>query len=305
MKVSVGKQLMKSKTRRKIIVGSAATATALATGAIAATQTNAQSVPPTATSQGRFRNKVVLITGGTSGIGRATVEAFAAEGARVTFCGRREQLGKEVQDTIRTQGGQALYIRADVLKPDDVEAFVQKTIDTYGRIDIAFNNAGVSTQGMVHETPEAEWDRVVDTNLKGVWLSMKYEIPQMLKQESGVIINNSSVQGFATRPGGSPYAATKAGIMSLTRSAALEYGTSGIRVIAIAPGIIDTPLFRRYSQLARTPEGMAQITENVGGLKRIATADEVAKVVMLLSSDEASYITGSPHMIDGGLLAGF
>lgn len=298
---------MKSKTRRRVIVGSAATLTGLTASTITAIQTNAQPTASAATSQGsgRFSNKVVLITGGTSGIGRATVEAFAAEGARVTFCGRREQLGEEIRASVRAKGGHALYIRADVLKPDDVQAFVQKTIDTYGRIDIAFNNAGVSTQGKVHETPEAEWDRVVDTNLKGVWLSMKYEIPQMLKQKSGVIINNSSVQAFATRPGGSPYAATKAGIMSLTRSAALEYGTSGIRIIALAPGIIDTPLFRRYSQQAKTPEGLAQIAENVGGLKRIATADEVAKAVLLLSSDEASYITGSPHIIDGGLLAGF
>ncbi|WP_238360944.1 SDR family NAD(P)-dependent oxidoreductase [Iningainema tapete] len=298
---------MKSKTRRRVIIGSGATLTGLTAGTITANQTNAQPMPPASNSQGagRFSNKVVLITGGTSGIGRATVEAFAAEGAKVTFCGRREQLGKEVQANVRAKGGDVLYIRADVLNPDDVQAFVQKTIATYGRIDIAFNNAGVSTQGKVHETSEEEWDRVVDTNLKGVWLSMKYEIPQMLKQKSGVIINNSSVQGFATRPGGSPYAATKAGIMSLTRSAALEYGTSGIRVVAIAPGIIDTPLFRRYSELAKTSEGLAQIAENVGGLKRIAIADEVAKAVLLLSSDEASYITGSPHIIDGGLLAGF
>ncbi|GAA6615794.1 SDR family NAD(P)-dependent oxidoreductase [Scytonema sp. NUACC26] len=298
---------MKFQTRRRAIVGGAVTLTGLTASTMAATQTNAQPATSTTTSHsaGRFSNKVVLVTGGTSGIGRATVEAFAAEGAKVTFCGRREQLGEEIRASVRAKGGHALYIRADVLKPNDVQTFVQKTIDTYGRIDIAFNNAGVSTQGKVHETSEEEWDRVVDTNLKGVWLSMKYEIPQMLKQKSGIIINNSSVQGFATRPGGSPYAATKAGIMSLTRSAALEYGTSGIRVIAIAPGIIDTPLFRRYSEQAKTPEGLAQISENIGGLKRIATSSAVARAVMLLSSDEASYITGSSHFIDGGLLAGF
>jgi NAD(P)-dependent dehydrogenase (short-subunit alcohol dehydrogenase family) len=294
---------MKSKTRRNIIVGSAATLTGLAVAGVTTSQTNAQqSAPATAPSPtGRFNGKVVLITGATSGIGRATAFAFAREGAKVVFCGRRVNLGEQVATEIKQEGGEALYVQADVLKSADIEALVATTVKTYGRLDIAFNNAGVVANAPIHETPEEEWDRIVGTNLKGMWLSMKYEIGQMLKQKSGVIVNNASMHAFSTRAGASPYAASKHGILGITKAVALEIGISGIRVNTIAPGPIDTPMLR--GGIGGTPEGRARFAEDTAGLKRIGTADEVAKAVLWLSSDDSSYITGTSLLIDGGTVA--
>jgi NAD(P)-dependent dehydrogenase (short-subunit alcohol dehydrogenase family) len=296
---------MKSKTRRQILVGSAATLTGLAVaGVTSANQTNAQqSTPvttPARTAGGRFTDKVVLITGATSGIGRATALAFAREGAKVVFCGRRVTLGEQVAREIKQAGGEALYVRADVLKSADIEALVATTVNTYGRLDIAFNNAGVISNAPIHETPEEEWDRIVNTNLKGMWLSMKYELPQMLKQNSGVIVNNSSMHAFSTRAGASPYAASKHGILGVTKAVALEVGPSGIRVNAVAPGPIDTPMLR--AGIGATPEGRARFAETTG-LKRIGRDDEIAQAVLWLSSDESAYITGTSLLIDGGTVA--
>jgi NAD(P)-dependent dehydrogenase (short-subunit alcohol dehydrogenase family) len=211
------------------------------------------------------------------------------------------QLGEQVAREIKQAGGEALYVKADVLKSSDIEALVSTVIKTYGRLDIAFNNAGVVANAPIHETPEEEWDRIVGTNLKGMWLAMKYEIPQMLKQKSGVIVNNSSMHGFATRPGASPYAASKHGVLGITKAIAMEVGSSGIRVNSVAPGPIDTPMLR--SGIGGTPEGRARFAEDAAGLKRIGTAEEVAKAVLWLSSDDSSYITGNSLLIDGGTVA--
>lgn len=260
-----------SNKRRNILkaagIGAVAVTSSLAGSSFAAQ--SKEDNADTGSTNKRFANKVVLITGATSGIGRATAEAFAREGAKVSFCGRRENLGKEVEAGIKEAGGEAIYIKADVRETDQVKSFVDKTVDTYGRLDIAFDNAEETTRYKLHELPEAEWDRILDTNLKGLWRSMKYELPYMLQNKSGVIINNSSVQAFITGPESGPYAATKAGIMSLTRTAALEYGEQGIRVLAVNPGVIDTALFRTVPQ-AQTKEGRNAIAQKIGGAKKIA-----------------------------------
>lgn len=292
--------------RRQLIqAGTAGLAGVAAAQLIHGDGVNAQApTQPTAESTSfnrRFTNKVVLITGATSGIGRATAIAFAREGAKVVFCGRRDQLGKAVAQEIQQAGGEALYVQADVLKAGDVEALVRTTVETYGKLDVAFNNAGVLGVAPLHETPEEEWDRVVNTNLKGVWLAMKYEIPVMLQGGGGAIINTSSLHTYATRPNVAAYAASKQGIQGLTQAAALEYAEAGIRVNEIAPGVIDTPMWR--SGPGRTPEGQQRSAQGPA-MKRVGRPEEIASSVLWLASDESAYATGAVFLVDGGLVAG-
>ncbi|MFI5679211.1 SDR family NAD(P)-dependent oxidoreductase [Streptomyces cellulosae] len=255
---------------------------------------------------GRFSGEVVAITGATSGIGRAAARAFAAEGARVGFCGRRRALGRELEREIRRSGGEAVYLHADVREAEQVEAFVDGVAGRYGGLDIAFNNAGVETSKAVHEMTVAEWDDVLATNERGVFLGVKYEIPHLLKRGGGVIVCTSSAGAERVRPGHAAYAASKRGVEGIVRAVALDYGDRGIRINAIRPGTTDTPLVR--------PAGVADADWetfkkawgplNVPGLRRMATAEEIAGAVLALASETFPYLTGTEIAVDGGATAG-
>jgi len=245
--------------------------------------------------------KTALVTGGGSGIGRAAARAFAREGARVAVADVDENGGLQTARLIQEAGGQALFIRTDVSQAAQVEVLVRQTVDACGRLDWAFNNAGISGTGAsTAECAEEDWDRLMAVNLKGVWLCMKYELRQMLKQGSGAIVNNASVWGLAGLENAIAYAASKHGVVGLTRVAALECARSGIRVNAVCPGFTHTPLIDRV--MADRP----RFHEKVAALQpmgRLATPEEVAEAVVWLCSDAASFVTGHALSADGGLLA--
>lgn len=244
-----------------------------------------------------LENKVALITGGTSGIGKATALAFSAAGAKVVFSGRRAQEGEDIASLIRKSGAECLFVQSDVSSEKDVKALIQKTVENYGRLDIAFNNAGV--EGVVkplHEQSIEDFDKLIAINLRGLFLCMKSEIQQMLTQEAGIIINNSSTLGLVGAPGVSPYVTSKHAVMGLTRAAALEYAKQGIRVNAINPGFIATEITDRAKQIGITSEQMSAVTP----MGRIGQSEEIAAAVMFLCSPAASFMTGQSLVIDGG-----
>jgi NAD(P)-dependent dehydrogenase (short-subunit alcohol dehydrogenase family) len=242
-----------------------------------------------------LENKVALVTGGTSGIGRATAIALGTAGAKVVFSGRRDSEGEETAALIRDAGAECLFVRSDVSSEADVKALVQKTIATYGKLDCAFNNAGIESPAeSLHEQPIEEFDKLMSINVRGLFLCMKYEIQQMLTQESGVIVNNSSMGGLIGFPGVSPYIASKHAVMGLTRSAALDYAKQGIRINAVNPGLIATAMMDRFS--SGSTDGFASTVP----MGRMGQAEEIAQAVVFLCSDAASYITGQPLVIDGG-----
>lgn len=249
----------------------------------------------------QFSGKVALITGGGTGIGRATAIAFARHGAKVVVADVAEAAGNETVALARAENTDAFFVHVDVAKADQVEAMVRAAVDMYGRLDFAFNNAGISgAQAMTADYPEEWWDRVIDINLKGVWLCMKYELQQMQRQGSGVIINTSSTAGQTGSRGVSAYVASKHGVIGLTRAAALEYARSNIRVNAVLPGTIHTPLIDSFTGgderiLQQFAEG-----EPVG---RLGQPEEVANAVLWLCSDGASFVTGTTLAVDGGRLA--
>jgi NAD(P)-dependent dehydrogenase (short-subunit alcohol dehydrogenase family) len=257
----------------------------------------------------RFEGKVVAITGATSGIGRAAALAFAAEGGKVAFCGRRTNLGAEVERQIKDAGGQALYIKADVLVEDEVRAFIGRTIAAYGRLDVAFNNAGVTVEKPLHELSAEEWDRVNNTNLRGVFLAMKYEIPHLLAAGGGTIVVTSSSNAISTQAKRSAYTASKRGLVGLVQSAALDYAQQGIRINALIPGTTDTEFLRKAANMENVPDavwrvGLNQwVKSNVPGLGRLATAEEVAAFALTLASDDHPFMTGAQMVLDGGKTA--
>ncbi|HEY9803219.1 MAG TPA: SDR family oxidoreductase [Leptolyngbyaceae cyanobacterium] len=246
-----------------------------------------------------FLNKVVLVTGGNSGIGRAAALEFAQQGANVVIAGRRVKEGEETVSLIQDHGGTAIFIKTDVTQAVQVENLVEKTVAVYGQIDYAFNNAG--TEGKYApgiEQTEEMWDLTIDTNLKGVWLSMKYQILQMLKQGGGVIVNNASIAGMIGFPNASIYAASKHGVIGLTKTLALEHAKDNIRLNCVCPGGVETDMLTRFWG----EEGTSQIT-SAHPIGRLGKSEEIAKNVIWLCSDGASFITGQSIAIDGGYTA--
>jgi NAD(P)-dependent dehydrogenase (short-subunit alcohol dehydrogenase family) len=250
---------------------------------------------------GKLEGKVALVTGGSSGIGAATALSFAREGAKVVIGARRMAEGEKTAMLARQAGVEALFVKADVTEERDVEMLVQAAVDRFGRLDCAFNNAGITgTMARTAECTRENWDRTLAVNLTGVWLAMKYEIAHMLKQGGGVIVNNASTAGLVGMRGGPAYSASKGGVVQLTRTAALEYAKSGIRINAVCPGFIETPMTGEHTE--RNPELESWIRK-IQPMGRLGTAEEVAEAVVWLSTDAASFITGQALAIDGGLVA--
>jgi NAD(P)-dependent dehydrogenase (short-subunit alcohol dehydrogenase family) len=248
-----------------------------------------------------MKDKVVLITGGTSGIGKATALKFGAAGAKVVVSGRREAEGRAVVDSIKSAGGEATFVQADVAVEDDVRNLVAKTVEAYGRLDVAFNNAGVELAGPIVETEEADHKRIFDINVWGVLSSMKHEIPAMIQSGGGSNINTSSIAGHIGMAGAATYIASKHAVEGLTKSAALEYATQGVRVNAVAPGGIATDMIDRFAgeEGSEMRDGLAQMHP----IGRLGTPDEIADAVLFLASDGASFITGDSMKVDGGFVA--
>jgi len=245
--------------------------------------------------------KVALVTGGSSGIGRASALAFAREGAKVVVADVLVDGSGETLQMVKDRGGQAVFFKADVSKLDQVEEMVNETVETYGRLDCAFNNAGIGGgRAATAKCTEEEWDRVININLKGVWLCMKYEIQQMLKQGTGAIVNTSSVAGLVGFQGTPAYVASKHGVIGLTKAAALEYATAGIRVNAVCPGVIRTPMIDRI--VAARPQ-MKEVYRTMHPLGRLGEPEEIAEAAVWLCSDAASFVTGHAMVVDGGLTA--
>ena len=245
-----------------------------------------------------FSGKVVLVTGGTSGIGKATAIEFARAGAKVVLSGRREKEGAQVVAEIKKLGGEAAFVRADIAKDADVKAMVKFAVDKFGKIDIAFNNAGVEWVGPLDQATEAEYHRVFDTNVWGVLNSMRHEIRVMLKNGGGIIVNTSSVAGHVGFPQVSVYIASKHAVEGLTKSVALEFAKQNIRINAVAPGPITTEMWDRFAR-----EAKEQITATIP-VGRVGAAEEIAAAVLYLASDAAKFTTGTSLVVDGGFIAG-
>ena len=251
-----------------------------------------------------FAHKVVLITGGTTGIGRATAVAFAREGASVVISGRRRPEGAETVALIEKEGAKGLFIQGDVSDEAQVKALVQATLDTFGRLDIAFNNAGIEgTPVPLTEGTVEQYQRVFDVNVKGVFLSMKHEIPALLKSGGGSIVNTSSVAGSLGFPTMGLYAATKHAVNGLTKTAALETAKQGIRINTVSPAGIETEMLERFVGPASAASEQRQYFANLHPVGRLGTPEEIAGAVLYLSSPAASFVTGHDFVLDGGFTA--
>ena len=249
-----------------------------------------------------LQGKVGIVTGGTSGIGRDAAVLFAKAGAKVVVAGRREAEGNETMRMVHAAGGDGLFVKTDVSQAADVHALVQKTVERFGRLDIAFNNAGVEGKwASVAEQSEEDWDQTIDINLKGIWLCLKYEIQQMLKQGGGgAIVNMASIAGLIGASGAATYCASKHGVMGLTKSAALENARTGIRINVVCPAVVETPMGDRiWGEPAAN-----KFIKGLHPIGRFGMPMEIAEAVVWMCSDRASFMTGQSLVLDGGFLAG-
>jgi NAD(P)-dependent dehydrogenase (short-subunit alcohol dehydrogenase family) len=252
-------------------------------------------------SQRMLENKVALVTGAAMGIGEATALAFAKEGAKVVVSDTNPK-GEELVARIRKEGGDARFIAADVSKASEVKALIEGAVKAFGRLDIAFNNAGIGgEQAPTAELTEGGWEKTLSVNLSGVFYCMKYELAQMLRQGGGAIVNNASILGTVGFAGAAAYVAAKHGVLGLTKTAALEYATRGIRVNAVCPGFIETPMLSAAGMLQN--KDTRAMLEGLHALNRLGQPDEVAQAVVFLASERASFITGHPLLVDGGYVA--
>lgn len=243
----------------------------------------------------RFIGKVAFVTGAASGIGRAAAIAFAREGARVAITDRTETALEQLRTEIEMDGGEVLAIRCDVSVPEDIEAAVARTVERFGRLDCAFNNAGVENRAApVHEIALDEWDRILEINLRGTFVCMKHEIAQMLRQGGGVVVNTSSGAGVRGVAGGASYAASKHALIGLTKSAALDYAKAKIRVNAVLPGNIETPMMDRFTG------GDIQKAIDLEPVGRLGKPEEIAEAVLWMCSDLGAFVTGAAISVDGG-----
>lgn len=249
-----------------------------------------------------MHNKVAIVTGGSSGIGRATALALVREGVRVVIADVSESDGENVVKEIKRSGSEALFVKTDVSQSTDVHSLVDRTIEAYGRLDYAVNNSGVSgTSALTADYTELDWNRVIAVNLTGVWLCMKHEIQRMLENGGGAIVNVSSILGWVGFANACAYTSSKHGIIGLTKVAAMEYATKGIRVNAVCPAFIATPMLERAGLTAGSEMYNAVVA--LHPIKRLGTPEEVAEMILWLCSDAASFVTGSAMLVDGGYVA--
>lgn len=244
----------------------------------------------------RFKNKIVIVTGGASGIGEASARLFASEGAHVVIADFSDH-GQVVADDLSRQGTRALFVKTDVSNAGAVQHMVKAAVDAFGRIDVLFANAGIAADGPVDQLSEQAWDRTIGINLTGVYLCDKYVIEQMLKQGGGAVVNCGSIHSHVGKAGVTAYAAAKGGVKLLTQTLAIDYAAKGIRVNAVCPGYIDTPL------LKAAPEEVKDALVKLHPMGRLGRAEEVARTVLFLASEDASFVTGASLLVDGGYTA--
>jgi NAD(P)-dependent dehydrogenase (short-subunit alcohol dehydrogenase family) len=248
----------------------------------------------------RFKDKTVVITGATTGIGRGTAILFGKEGAKVVVAGRREKEGQDTVKAITDAGGEAMFVATNIAKANEVESLIETAAKRYGSIDVLINNAGVAIIKPVHEFTEEEWDTIIDTHMKGTFLCSKYAIPYMIKQGEGAIVNTASIWSFNAYPGWAIYCAAKGGILQLTRAMAVDLAPYKIRVNCVCPGAVRTELMEKAFKESPDPAKTLKIFEDIHPMRRVGEPEDVGKAVLFLASDDASWITGADLSIDGG-----